>query len=234
MREKSDTSHAILDVASRHEKAAKIIAVVSRFADLSRADVLDIGTGAGVIASDISRQAKSVTSTDMNDERRVKDGYKFVQVNDESLPFEDASFDVVVYNHVVEHVPDQQKHLDEIARVTRPGGIMYLATPNRFGPMDPHYKLPLVSWLPRPLATLYTRIVRRKKWDIYPVSPWGLRRLTKGKFLGQNLTAEIIKYPARYDMPAGKALRLLGWMPLPVLRLLQPFVPTQIHIFKRV
>lgn len=233
MAEISDTSHAVLDVASRHEKAAKIIAVVSQFTDLSQAAVLDIGTGAGVIASDIAAKAKTVTSVDMTDERKTTDGYEFVQVNSETLPFKDASFDVVIYNHVVEHVPHQQQHLAEIARVTRPGGIMYLATPNKFGPMDPHYKLPLVSWLPRSLAGQYVRLVRRKQWDIYPVSPWDLRRLTAGSFAGHNVTAEIIKYPARYNMPAGRALKLLGRMPLGLLKLLQPFVPTQIHIFTR-
>jgi SAM-dependent methyltransferase len=233
MPKKSETSHAILDIESRHQKAAKIIEVAAKFTNLSQASVLDIGTGVGVIAADIAKRAKSVTSVDMTDERKITDGYTFVQVSDETLPFEDKSFDVVVYNHVIEHVPDQQKHLDEIARVLKPGGIVYLATPNKYGPMDPHYRLPLVSWLPRPLASLYVRAARGKKWDIYPVSPWRIRKLTSGKFEDHNLTAEIIKRPTEYSMPTRKAFKLVGWLPLLVLRLLQPFAPTQIHILKR-
>lgn len=233
MPKKSDTSHARLDTQSRHEKAAKIITVVSKYADFAQANVLDIGTGAGILAADFAKRAKSVTSVDMFDERIERAGYKFIKVDNEELPLEGSFFDIVVYNHVIEHVPNQQKHLDEIARVLKPGGIVYLATPNKYGPMDPHYKLPLISWLPRSLAALYLKTVRSKQWDIYPVSPWRIKQLTAEKFESHNLTAEIIKHPTKYNMPAGKAFKLVGWLPMPVLRLLQPFVPTQIHILKR-
>lgn len=233
MPEKSEASHAVLDTDSRHEKAAKIIATLSNYQDLGCADVLDIGTGAGVIASDIAARAKSVTSVDLHDERRVTKGYRFEQVSDEHLPFPDASFDVVVNNHVIEHVPNQQGQVDEIARVLRPGGLMYLATPNKFGPMDPHYKLPLISWLPRPLATACLRSLKKREWDIYPVSPWQLRKLAAGKFSGENLTTDILKHPQKYNMPAGITIRMLGSLPIGALKLLAPFVPTQIHIFKR-
>ena len=233
MQDKSKVSHAILDVESRHDKAAKIIAALSKYTDIASANVLDIGTGAGVIASDIAAKAKSVTSVDMHDERKVTDGFRFTQVDGVQLPFPDASFDVVVYNHVIEHVPEQQEHIKEIARVLRSEGLLYLATPNKFGPLDPHYRVPFISWLPRPAAAGYLRLLKRKTWDIHPVSPWRLQRLTRGRFTGKNLTADIIKRPADYDMPASRGVKLLGLLPLGALRTLQPFVPTQIHIFKR-
>jgi ubiquinone/menaquinone biosynthesis C-methylase UbiE len=47
------------------------------------------------------------------------------------LPFEDASFDAVFYHHVIEHVPDAAKSLEELARVLKPGGLLYVGTPNR-------------------------------------------------------------------------------------------------------
>lgn len=230
---KSETSHAVLDTSSRHQKAAKIIATLSNYRDLVTADVLDIGTGAGVIASDIAGNTKSVTSVDLHDERQVTKGYRFEQVTDERLPFPDASFDIVVNNHVIEHIPNQQGQLDEIARVLRPGGLMYLATPNKFGPMDPHYKLPLISWLPRPVAAVYLQAAKRKAWDIYPISPRQLNKLAAGKFIGEHLTADIIKHPQKYGMPPSMAVKTLGMLPPAVLKSLAPFMPTQIHIFKR-
>ncbi len=39
-----------------------------------------------------------------------------------SLPFEDESFDVVLCNHVLEHIPDDRKAMSELYRVMKPGG----------------------------------------------------------------------------------------------------------------
>jgi SAM-dependent methyltransferase len=47
------------------------------------------------------------------------------------IPFPDNDFDVVFYHHVMEHVADPARSLSELARVLRPGGLLYLATPNR-------------------------------------------------------------------------------------------------------
>jgi SAM-dependent methyltransferase len=39
------------------------------------------------------------------------------------LPFEDHSFDMILCNHVLEHIPDDQKAMQELYRVLRPGGL---------------------------------------------------------------------------------------------------------------
>ncbi len=46
-----------------------------------------------------------------------------------SIPFEDDRFDLVVANHVLEHVPDDAKALSEVYRVLKPGGVAILQTP---------------------------------------------------------------------------------------------------------
>ncbi|HEC35639.1 MAG TPA: class I SAM-dependent methyltransferase [Anaerolineae bacterium] len=47
-----------------------------------------------------------------------------------SLPFSDESFDLVIMVEVIEHVPDKETLMAEVARVLRPGGLLYLTTPN--------------------------------------------------------------------------------------------------------
>jgi SAM-dependent methyltransferase len=70
----------------------------------------------------------------------------------EHLPFADASFDLAIAWDVVEHVHDPAMLLAELARVLRPGGRVLLTVINRFAFRDPHYHMPLLNWLPRPLA----------------------------------------------------------------------------------
>jgi SAM-dependent methyltransferase len=70
----------------------------------------------------------------------------------EHLPFANAGFDLVIAWDVVEHVQDPKLLLAELARVLRPGGRALLTVINRFTFRDPHYHLPLLNWLPRPLA----------------------------------------------------------------------------------
>ena len=64
------------------------------------------------------------------------------------LPFGDDEFDVAFSNAVVEHVggrDDQERFCHELARVAR---RVFVTTPNRLFPIDPHTLLPFAHWLP--------------------------------------------------------------------------------------
>lgn len=74
----------------------------------------------------------------------------------EALPLADASVPAVVSLDVIEHVGDQAAYLREIDRVTKPGGAVALATPNRFSlAAEPHVFVWGVGWVPRPLQKAY-------------------------------------------------------------------------------
>jgi len=174
-------SHAVLDSSSRESKARHMVELVEGLAGpLADKDVLDVGTGSGHIASYVARRAGSLISVDVVDERIERD-FAFRLVESEMLPFEAASFDVVISNHAVEHVNDQPAHLGEIRRVLRPGGICYLATPNRWRLIEPHFRLPFLSWLPEPLRTPYVRLTGRgRRFDVLPLSYASLGAITSG------------------------------------------------------
>jgi SAM-dependent methyltransferase/uncharacterized protein YbaR (Trm112 family) len=96
----------------------------------------------------------------------------------EALPFPGAQFDRAVADSALEHLRDQGKALGELCRVLRPGGRLFVATPNRFsvGP-DPHTGIWCGSWLP----DAWTAAIVRRQGGIPPVrrllSPGGLRNL---------------------------------------------------------
>lgn len=220
--------------ASRQKKVSKIVKIVSQEKNLAQTTLLDIGTGAGFIAAGLAKKAKAVKSVDVVDYRTIKQGYEFKLVKGAELPFPAKTFDIVVSNQVIEHIADANKHLSEIARVLKGDGIVYLASPNKWWISDPHYKLPFISWLPRPLSNLYLIIFKRRKWDIYSLSLRKLSVLTRRhNFVMEDKTWEILKNPEKYMLKVGRPQRIIIRLVPSFLRgLLLNFVPTHVKLLK--
>lgn len=54
--------------------------------------------------------------------------FQFKEIDAQSIPFEDETFDAVIANHMLYHVPDKAKALTEIKRVLKPGGRFFATT----------------------------------------------------------------------------------------------------------
>jgi hypothetical protein len=78
------------------------------------------------------------------------------QADGTRLPFADREFPVVFSNSVIEHVPKelQQAFASEVRRVSE---RYYVQTPNKWFPIEPHYQLPLVQFLPERLMKALNR-----------------------------------------------------------------------------
>jgi len=102
--------------------------------------VLDIGAGAGtdsLVAAQMVVPDGRVTGIDMTSAMLAKEraaaaemgvtNVEFVEGEAESLPFAEASFDVVISNGVIDLIPDKDAVFAELYRVLAPGGRMQIA-----------------------------------------------------------------------------------------------------------
>ncbi len=163
--------YAIVDRQSRMLKARKIAHLIG--GDLRDKRLLDLGAGTGILSEYFKSLGAHVTAADRSRDVFNSD-VPFVQTDEGSLAFDDSSFDIIVFNHVIEHVGDQsaqRKILAEIARVLAPDGQLYLAVPNKWALVEPHFRLPLLGALPRTLADALVRLSRKgDHYDCYPLS----------------------------------------------------------------
>jgi ubiquinone/menaquinone biosynthesis C-methylase UbiE len=108
--------------------------------------VLDVGTGAGLVASAAAARARRVVGIDIapgmialarrRAEERGLAGVEFRVMDAEALAFAEATFDVVVSLFAVLHLPSPLAALGEMRRVLRPGGRLVVAAGAR-APLRP-------------------------------------------------------------------------------------------------
>jgi SAM-dependent methyltransferase len=111
--------------------------------------VLDLGCGFGRHAFEVARRGAHVVALDASEEevrsthamfQAMRDAAEIdsrtvtasVRADATALPFPDHAFDRVICSEMLEHVRDDQRVLNEIARVTRPGGRVALTVPRWF------------------------------------------------------------------------------------------------------
>ena len=117
--------------------------------------VLSVGCGVGIDVDILTALSYDAWGTDCGSrtlfwgKRRFPE--RLVRCTDDNFPFPDNSFDFVMCHQVLEHVGVvgdtivtqldcrgiRQKFLNNLLRVTKPGGYVNVATPNRMFPIDP-------------------------------------------------------------------------------------------------
>jgi len=115
--------------------------------------ILDVGCGANKTEGAIGLDNNPRTNADV-----IHD------LGEIPYPFADNEFDLVVSNHVVEHVPDVMAFIGELHRITRNGGRIRLLTPhytNPDWPNDPTHRNHINSY------TFNTFLPGREVFDFY-------------------------------------------------------------------
>lgn len=191
----------LADTDNRSRKAAKIRAVLEeeRIFEREGIKILDIGCSFGIILRALTPIDGIGVGVDIDqDLGGNSDNVVFVRADAEVLPFPASTFDIVICNHVYEHTDDAQALMSEINRILKDDGICYFAGPNKYEPIEPHYGLPFLSWLPRRLADRYMRITG--KGTSYPEKPYSHPELQKllSIFQVKSYTQEILVDPVHY------------------------------------
>lgn len=132
---------------------------------------LDVAGGTGDLAAGMSKQVGNdglVVLTDINaamltrgrdalTDRGIVGNVRYAQVNGESLPFPDSSFDCVTIGFGLRNVTNKQAALDSMARVLRPGGqllVLEFSHPVAPGlkPIYDTYSFNVLPWLGKVVA----------------------------------------------------------------------------------
>lgn len=184
------------------------------------ARVLDLGCGIGLtfailaqnfinsIGCDVGEKEISATkillkNLNLKNRLAIYDG--------KHLPFTDKSFDIVTSIEVIEHVDNPAKMLQEIRRVLKPDGILHITTANKLWPIEPHYKLPFLSYLPKSFANLYLKILRRgTSYDDIHLPTYGeFYKLVSKYFEVEDITLDVIANYKRYGLGKERGIKVV-------------------------
>ncbi|MGE5377809.1 MAG: class I SAM-dependent methyltransferase [Bacteroidota bacterium] len=109
-------------------------AILARRYGKSGARLLEIGVGMGHLVGQLEDTFETfgmdVNHWAVQQSRSVIRKTQLQTASAQELPYREAAFNVVIIKHIVEHLPDPEKAIREIGRVTEPGGVLILATPN--------------------------------------------------------------------------------------------------------
>lgn len=180
--------------------------------------LLDVGCGTGDLAAVFGRHGWRACGIEPSEQAAGHARAAGVEVVTGTLadaPWEQGSFDAIVFNHSLEHIEDPAEALAQAARLLRPGGLLAVAVPN-FGSW--HRRAFGSAWfqldVPRHLQHFdrdsLSRLVRRA--GLRPVSTSAISM--RPSLLGS------LQYSAfgsiRYE---GRAFRLLAWAMVPLMLL---------------
>ena len=182
--------------------------------------LLEVGSGMGHLVGNLEDTFETY-GMDLNhwavkQSKAVVDKTSLQTASAQELPFKDGAFNVVIIKHIVEHLPDPQKAIAEIGRVTEKGGTLILATPNLDSLLKPWkgdkwigYQDPTHISLKRPAEwfSLIEKAGFKIKhafsdgfWDVpyIPIVPKQLQKLFFGSLGGLQAISGFIFLPYRW------------------------------------
>ena len=185
MGNKNRNGHADLSTTgfkSRIKKAEKVLERIVASENITIGEgefsILEIGCGSGHLSHLFATSFPNcrVIATDIVNRVQVNlpNNCSFSCVKpQENFPFSDTKFDLVIMNQVLEHVhpEDRDKLFQEILKVLKKNGKLWIAFPNKYSLIEPHYYIPGLSIFPKKIADKILKILKQgDQYDCFPLS----------------------------------------------------------------
>ena len=222
--EKYFSTHTYADITfakySMYWWSNRFFAMLARRYGRRGSRLLEVGSGMGHLVGQLEDTFQTF-GMDLNhwavkQSKSVVNSSSLETASAQELPYAEASFNVVIIKHIVEHLPNPEKALAEIGRVTEPGGMLILATPNLasllkpwkgdkwIGYQDPtHISLkPPEEWLRLIRAANFSlqKVFSDGFWDVpyIPVIPKQIQKLAFGSLGGLQAITGLVFLPMRW------------------------------------
>lgn len=238
----SSKYNQMFDVEIRTKKALKVLSIINDFkSNTDGLTLLDVGCSSGIMTEIYSKYFSKTIGIDIDksaidfainnfDQKNLK----FFNISYNNSELVKKKFDVITCSHIYEHVDDPQDLMDTIYNLLNPGGICLFIAGNKLKFIEPHFKLPFLSYMPSKLGNLYIKLMKRDG-EFYQkhLSFFKLKKLVK-KFIVHDYTIKTIKDPTRFlsdDLIKNNSVKQLFY--LIVSRLFYFIVPTYIWILEK-
>ncbi len=162
------TFRRLLKQFSHRSCARKFELLRSLFRPTPEDRVLDIGASGEVFLrytfEDVYPYPERITAGgyDLQEVSSARNYYPkpcYVVFDGCSLPFRDASFDLVFSNAVIEHILGEGRQKRFAEEVMRVGKSWFVTTPNYWFPFESHYHLPFIQFMPSWMQRPYNRLL---------------------------------------------------------------------------
>ena len=139
------------------QRGELVLRIIKRYSSCENLKVLDLGSGLGG-TSKIFSDKNFVVSYDLDrfrlaKQKEIKTDYSLVNGDALSLPFKKNTFDIMILQDVIEHLPTINELPKILFDILKEDGIIFISTPNKLSFIniiaDPHWGLPIVSLLSR-------------------------------------------------------------------------------------